>query len=255
MLSSHRMRALPLAGLCLALLAADPARAALDAYLTLKGETQGAIQGGVTARGRENRILVVAFDHGLKVPPDGGASYSVVLAAYPAEQKLSLIRLVREVTGLGLTEAKALVEAVPKPVKEGVSQKEAVSARELLEKAGATVQIRPLSSAGRREHGLFTLRKELDRSTPLLYRALSTNETLAEFELQCWRPSLPTGAEQQYFTIRLKNARVVGIRQRMPNTANPQLQGLETYEDVTFSYDAITWTWTDGGVTATDERK
>ena len=56
--------------------------------------------------------------------------------------KINVIKVVREITGLGLKEAKDLVEAAPKPVKEGVNKDEAAKIKKQLEDAGATVEIR-----------------------------------------------------------------------------------------------------------------
>jgi type VI secretion system secreted protein Hcp len=108
--------------------------------------------------------------------------------------------------------------------------------------------------SGRRQHGVLTITKELDRSTPLLYRALASNENIPTWELRCWKPS-PTGAEQQHYTVKLTNARIVGIKQQMPNNKDPNLVRYETYEQVSFTYQTIQWTWNDGGITATDTRQ
>lgn len=67
--------------------------------------------------------------------------FDVILAA-AGENKINAIKEVREITGLGLKEAKDLVEAAPKPVKEGVSKAEAEQLKEKLEKAGAKVEIK-----------------------------------------------------------------------------------------------------------------
>ncbi|MBL0941609.1 MAG: 50S ribosomal protein L7/L12 [Alphaproteobacteria bacterium] len=66
--------------------------------------------------------------------------FSVVLAN-AGDNKINVIKEVRALTGLGLKEAKDLVEAAPKPVKEGVSKEEAEDAKKKLEAAGATVQL------------------------------------------------------------------------------------------------------------------
>lgn len=66
--------------------------------------------------------------------------FSVILKEIGAN-KISVIKTVRELTTLGLKEAKELVEAAPKPVKEGVNKAEAASLKEKLESAGATVEI------------------------------------------------------------------------------------------------------------------
>ena len=57
-------------------------------------------------------------------------------------KKINVIKEVRAITGLGLTEAKALVEGAPKPVKEGVSKDEAEKVKKQLEEAGATVELK-----------------------------------------------------------------------------------------------------------------
>ncbi|MDI6753213.1 MAG: 50S ribosomal protein L7/L12 [Thermodesulfobacteriota bacterium] len=58
------------------------------------------------------------------------------------EKKIQVIKVVRELTSLGLKEAKDLVEGVPKPVKEGVSKEEAENVKKKLEEVGATVEIK-----------------------------------------------------------------------------------------------------------------
>lgn len=67
--------------------------------------------------------------------------FDVILAEAGAE-KIKVIKAVREVTSLGLTEAKAFVESAPKAVKEGVSKDEAESLKKKLEEAGAKVEIK-----------------------------------------------------------------------------------------------------------------
>lgn len=67
--------------------------------------------------------------------------FTVVLADGGAN-KINAIKAVREITGLGLKEAKDLVEAAPKAVKEGVSKDEAAKIKDILEKAGAKVEVK-----------------------------------------------------------------------------------------------------------------
>jgi large subunit ribosomal protein L7/L12 len=67
--------------------------------------------------------------------------FTVVLAA-AGEKKIEVIKEVRAITGLGLKEAKDLVEGAPKPVKEGVSKEEAEKLKAQLEKAGAKVELK-----------------------------------------------------------------------------------------------------------------
>jgi large subunit ribosomal protein L7/L12 len=67
--------------------------------------------------------------------------FTVVLVSF-GEKKINVIKEVRAITGLGLKEAKALVEEAPKEVKEGVDKAEAAKIKEKLEGAGATVEIK-----------------------------------------------------------------------------------------------------------------
>jgi large subunit ribosomal protein L7/L12 len=86
----------------------------------------------------------------MAMPVGGGAAaapveeqteFTVVLAA-AGDKKIEVIKEVRAITALGLKEAKDLVEAAPKPVKEGVSKDEANKIKEQLEKAGAKVELK-----------------------------------------------------------------------------------------------------------------
>ena len=82
------------------------------------------------------------------MPAGGGAaeeaeektSFDVILKEF-GDKKIQVIKEVRALTGLGLKEAKELVDGVPKPVKEGVSKEDAEAARSQLEEAGAVVEI------------------------------------------------------------------------------------------------------------------
>jgi large subunit ribosomal protein L7/L12 len=69
------------------------------------------------------------------------SSFDVVIAA-AGDKKIQVIKVVRAVTGLGLKEAKDLVDSAPKPVKEGVAQDEADSIKAQLEEAGASVELK-----------------------------------------------------------------------------------------------------------------
>jgi large subunit ribosomal protein L7/L12 len=67
--------------------------------------------------------------------------FTVILASF-GEKKINVIKEVRSITGLGLKEAKDLVEGAPKPVKEGVSKDEAAAIKKQLEEAGATIELK-----------------------------------------------------------------------------------------------------------------
>ncbi|HOE15707.1 MAG TPA: 50S ribosomal protein L7/L12 [Candidatus Paceibacterota bacterium] len=69
------------------------------------------------------------------------SSYTVILQS-PGEAKIQVIKVVRDVTGLGLKEAKDLVDAAPKPVKENIPKTDADDLKKKLEEAGATVELK-----------------------------------------------------------------------------------------------------------------
>jgi large subunit ribosomal protein L7/L12 len=74
-------------------------------------------------------------------PVEEQTEFSVILSAI-GDKKIEVIKEVRAITALGLKEAKDLVEAAPKPVKEGVSKEEAEKIKAALEKAGAKVELK-----------------------------------------------------------------------------------------------------------------
>jgi type VI secretion system secreted protein Hcp len=152
----------------------SPADAALNAYLKLKGQKTGQIQGSTTQMGREGQIEVVAFEHTVKVDPGAKA----------------------------------------------------------------------------KQHGVFTITKAFDKSSPILAKLMATQEP-SEFELQLWRPAA-TGKEVQYYTIKLTNARITQINFKQLNNKFPENMKHEQYEEIAFTYESITWTFNDGGITYSD---
>ena len=79
---------------------------------------------------------------GAAAPAEEKTQFDVILASFPADKKINIIKVVREVTSLGLKEAKDLVEGAPKPLKEGVSKEEADSIKKKFADAGATVEVK-----------------------------------------------------------------------------------------------------------------
>ncbi len=83
-------------------------------------------------------------------PAAGGAAeaaeekteFDVILKAFPADKKIAVLKEVRALTGLGLKEAKELIENLPKPLKEGVSKEEAEQIKKKLEEIGAEVEVK-----------------------------------------------------------------------------------------------------------------
>ena len=88
-------------------------------------------------------VAAAAAGGGAEGAAEGGekSSFDVVLAA-AGQSKISVIKVVRELSGLGLKEAKELVDAAPKAVKEGVAKDEAETIKSQLEEAGATVELK-----------------------------------------------------------------------------------------------------------------
>jgi large subunit ribosomal protein L7/L12 len=74
-------------------------------------------------------------------PAEEKVEFDVILTGF-GDKKIQVIKVVRELTGLGLKEAKDLVEGVPKPVKEGVSKEEAATMKKKLQEAGGTVEVK-----------------------------------------------------------------------------------------------------------------
>jgi large subunit ribosomal protein L7/L12 len=75
-------------------------------------------------------------------PVEEQTEFAVTLKEYPADKKVTVIKVIRELTGLGLKEAKDLVEGVPSLVKEGVSKADVESMKKKLEEAGAKVEVK-----------------------------------------------------------------------------------------------------------------
>ena len=103
----------------------------------------------LTALKEEHGIEPAAAAVAVAGPAAGGdgagaaekSDFDVVLIA-PGGAKLQIVKLVKELTGLGLKEAKAVVDSAPAPIKEGVSKEEAESLKTQLEEAGAEVELK-----------------------------------------------------------------------------------------------------------------
>ncbi len=75
-------------------------------------------------------------------PAEAQTEFAVTLKEYPADKKVGVIKVIRELTGLGLKEAKDLVEGVPSTIKEGVNKADSDGMKKKLEEAGAKVEIK-----------------------------------------------------------------------------------------------------------------
>jgi LSU ribosomal protein L12P len=96
---------------------------------------------GVSAAAMVAAAPAAAGAAGAAAPAEEKTEFDVILTNAGAN-KINVIKVVREITGLGLKEAKDLVDGAPKPVKEGVSKEEAEQIKKKLEEAGATVEIK-----------------------------------------------------------------------------------------------------------------
>jgi large subunit ribosomal protein L7/L12 len=95
---------------------------------------------GVTAAAP---VAVAAAAGGAAAPAaEEKTEFTVTLKAYPADKKVGVIKVIREITGLGLKEAKDLVEGAPSTVKEGVNKADAEKFKKQLEDGGATVEVK-----------------------------------------------------------------------------------------------------------------
>lgn len=96
---------------------------------------------GVSAAAPVAMMAAGPADAGGAAPADEKTEFDVVLIA-PGDKKINVIKEVRAITGLGLKDAKALVDEAPKPIKEGIAKEEAEKFKEQLEGAGAQVELK-----------------------------------------------------------------------------------------------------------------
>ena len=87
-------------------------------------------------------VAVAAAGGAAAAPAEAQTEFNVILTSAPADKKIGVIKVVREITGLGLKEAKDLVEGAPKHVKDGVSKEDAEKFKKALLEAGATVEVK-----------------------------------------------------------------------------------------------------------------
>jgi large subunit ribosomal protein L7/L12 len=97
---------------------------------------------GVTAAAPVAMVAAGGGAAAAAAPAEEKTEFSVTLKEYPADKKVGVIKVIRELTGLGLKEAKDLVEGVPSLVKEGVNKADSETMKKKLEEAGAKVEIK-----------------------------------------------------------------------------------------------------------------
>ncbi|QYO62542.1 50S ribosomal protein L7/L12 [Leptolyngbya sp. 7M] len=101
---------------------------------------------GVSAAAPAGGMMMMAAPGAAAAAPaeevEEKTEFDVVLDEVPADKKIAVLKAVRELTGLGLKEAKELVESTPKPVKEGIPKEAAEEAKKAIEAAGGKVSIK-----------------------------------------------------------------------------------------------------------------
>jgi large subunit ribosomal protein L7/L12 len=100
---------------------------------------------GVSAAAPVGGMMMAAPGGGAAAPAEEveeQTAFDVILDDVPADKKIAVLKVVRGITGLGLKEAKDVVESTPKPIKEGVNKEDAEAAKKELEEAGAKVSIK-----------------------------------------------------------------------------------------------------------------
>jgi large subunit ribosomal protein L7/L12 len=97
---------------------------------------------GVTAAAPVAMAAGPAAGGAAAAPVEEQTEFTVTLKEYPADKKVTVIKVIREITGLGLKEAKDLVEGVPSQVKEGISKGDVETIKKKLEDVGAKVEVK-----------------------------------------------------------------------------------------------------------------
>ncbi len=98
---------------------------------------------GVSAAAPAGGMMMMAPGAGAAAEPvEEKTEFDVVLDSVPADKKIAVLKIVRELTGLGLKEAKDMVEAAPKAIKEGIAKEAAEDAKKRIEEAGGKVTVK-----------------------------------------------------------------------------------------------------------------
>ena len=107
-------------------------------------------------------------------------------------------------------------------------------------------------ATGRRQHQPLLIRKRIDKSTPLIAKALCNNEKI-QAKFKFFRPS-PTGdgTTQQFYTVELENGRVATQKLVNPDVIVPATATEPPLEEVSFVFHTIEWTYTNGGISHED---
>ncbi|RPD93087.1 Hcp family type VI secretion system effector [Candidatus Pantoea deserta] len=104
---------------------------------------------------------------------------------------------------------------------------------------------------GKRKHGPVIFQKEFDCSSPYLYKAVATGQSLKEAEFK-WYKIDHYGQEEEYFNIILENVKIVGISPIMHDTKDPEKERHNHLECIEMAYEKITWKHCDGNIIFSD---
>jgi type VI secretion system secreted protein Hcp len=107
-------------------------------------------------------------------------------------------------------------------------------------------------ATGRRQYEPLLVRKRIDKSSPLLMKALVENAKM-DGTFKFFRPNPKgDGTTQQFYTVDIKDGRIASVKQVVPDTIVPASSTEPPLEEVTFVFHTIKWTYTDGGVSHED---
>ncbi len=107
-------------------------------------------------------------------------------------------------------------------------------------------------ATGRRQYDPIVILKRIDKSSPLIAKGL-VQSMVAAGVLKFYRPNpAGDGTTEQFFTIEFQGGRVAGVKEYLLDTLNPAYTAMPPLEEVSFVFNKISWTYTDGGVTFED---
>jgi type VI secretion system secreted protein Hcp len=104
---------------------------------------------------------------------------------------------------------------------------------------------------GARIHKPVTFTKETDSSTPYLYKAVTSGQTLKSIEIK-WYKIDDAGKEVEYFNTKLDNVKVVAVKPEMHDVKNPSFEKHNHLEEIELRYEKITWAYKDGNIIHSD---
>ena len=101
--------------------------------------------------------------------------------------------------------------------------------------------LRDGSVTGRRQHGFFTILKELDQCTPVFAKHLCDNLKFPSVEVNMYRPDADTGDIVHYFTVKMTDVKVISQQISKRNTCDPESKPFRDFEEIRFAYAGINW--------------